>query len=77
MSWGEAVQVDANTCTLLVPSCGAQLLVAVLGGPQNSQDTVEPGMGKLFANKVHGSKGSWKKKIPLSIQKVCNVLGFH
>lgn len=76
MSWGDEVQVDANTCTLLVPSCGSWLLGAVLGEPQNSQDMAEPGMGKLFAIKEHGNKGSWKK-IPSSIQKVCNILGFH
>lgn len=61
MSCGDAVQVGANTCTLLVPSCGAWLLGAVLAEPQNSQDMAEPGMGKLFAVKVLGNKWSWKK----------------
>lgn len=76
MSWGNAVQVDANSYTFLVPSCGACLLGAVLGELQNSQDMAKPGMGKLFAIKVHGSKESWKKNFLQAFKRFVTFWGF-
>lgn len=45
------------------------------GGDHKTPRT-EPGMGKLFAIKVHGSKGTWKKNFLQAFKRFVTFWGF-